>query len=523
VIQDIDLVGNVSGLSPIDEFPAFSFVLGDLHPHVLVMPFVMLVVGLALNIFKGGMEGKARVFGFQMPYRLDLFCVSGIVLGGIAFLNTWDLPVYFALVIGAFALRQVLKKGWGWKRWGELLGLAFPLGVFSLSLYLPFFISFQSQAGGILPNLVYPTRGLYLWLMFAPLFIPIFLFFGWLWRKKGKAEWGRGGVLSLFIIVALFLLSIILGLRLAAADTGQALIASQGQSSFVGLLRAATVHRLGYGMTLLTLGVLLAVGLSYLLGFISPKAGGSGGSGVIPFVLLMVVLGGLMVLVPEFLYLQDNFGARMNTIFKFYYQAWMLWSLSAGFAAVVLILKGSWLSKVLVVIFILLGLVYPVLAFPTKTSNFQSSNGYTLDAGEYLEIYQPDEAAAIKWLSQASQGVVAEAVGGQYSSFARVATHSGQPTVLGWPGHEGQWRGGYTEVGTREGDIRTLYETPNWEAALEIIQQYDIRYIYLGSLEKSTYAINPLKFEQNLQAGFEQNSVIVYVVPEILYEVDNDF
>ncbi len=522
VIQDIDLLGNVSGLSPIDEFPAFSFVLGDLHPHVLVMPFVMLVVGLALNVFLGGMDGDKKVLGFHLHYRWDGFLVSAVLLGGIAFLNTWDLPVYFTLLIGAFTLRQVLRRGWGWGRLGELLTLAVPLGILSLFLYLPFFISFQSQAGGLLPNLIYPTRGLYLWLMFGPLFVPIFLLFGWLWREKAEADWGWGSVLSLFVIVVLLLMSILLGFRLASTDAGQAMIASQGETSSFSLLISALSHRLRYGVTLLTMGALLTVGMSYLLGLTAQKEGEDRSSSVMPFILLMVVLGGLMVLAPEFIYLQDNFGARMNTIFKFYYQAWMLWSLSAGFAVVVLFSKGSWLSKALLVILILLGLVYPLLAFPTKASNFQPSNGYTLDAGEYLATYQSDEAAAIEWLSRVEDGVVAEGIGGQYSSYARVATHSGQPTVLGWPGHEGQWRGGYAEVGEREGDIRTLYETPSWETALEIIQRYDIRYIYIGSLEKSAYAVNPSKFEQNLQAGFEEDGVVVYVVPEILQEVDGD-
>ncbi len=520
VIQDIDLVGNVSGLSPIDEFPAFSFVLGDLHPHVLVMPFVMLALGLALHIFLGGMNSDKKILGIRIPYRWDGFLVSSVLLGGIAFLNTWDLPVYFALVVGAFTLRQVIKKGWGWGRLGELLKLAVPLGIISLLLYLPFLISFQSQAGGLLPNLIYPTRGLFLWVMFGPLFVPIFLLFLWLWRKKAQADWSWGGVLSLFFIVALFLMSIILGFRLSGTEAGQALMASQGEASFLSLLRSALAHRLGYGVTLLTLGLLLAGGMSYLFGLATPGEEEKEFTYVMPFVLLMVVLGGLMVLAPEFVYLQDNFGARMNTIFKFYYQAWMLWSLSAGFAAVVLFSKGSWLAKGLVVVLILLGLVYPTLAFPTKTDNFQTSNGYTLNAGEYMTRYQPDEAAAITWLAQAEDGVVAEAVGGQYSTFARVATHSGQPTVLGWPGHEGQWRGGYTEVGGREGDIRTLYETPDWQTALTIIQRYGVRYIYLGSLENTSYALNPQKFEQNLQLGFEQNGVLVYVVPEILHQPD---
>ncbi len=240
------------------------------------------------------------------------------------------------------------------------------------------------------------------------------------------------------------------------------------------------------------------------------------GSNPIGFVLLMIVLGGLMVLAPEFVYLRDNFGTRMNTVFKFYYQAWMLWSLAAAFAAVVLIRKGSWFSRIIIVLFILLGLVYPVFAYPKKTNNFKADDGYTLDASAYMQRNQPDEANAIDWLSQQPAGTVAEAIGGQYSSYARVSTLSGQPTVLGWPGHEGQWRGGYTEVGNREADIRTLYEAADWQTALDIIQRYNIRYIYIGSLELNTYAVNPFKFEQNLEVGFEGANVQIFVVPDTL-------
>ena len=119
-------------------------------------------------------------------------------------------------------------------------------------------------------------------------------------------------------------------------------------------------------------------------------------------------------------------------------------------------------------------------------------------------------------LDLAEDGTVAEAVGGQYSGYARVSTLSGQATVLGWPGHEGQWRGGYEEGGSRETDIRTLYETPEWGTALDIIRRYDIRYIYIGSLERSTYSLNIEKFTQNLSPGFEQGNVTVFVVPDTL-------
>jgi uncharacterized membrane protein len=71
-------------------------------------------------------------------------------------------------------------------------------------------------------------------------------------------------------------------------------------------------------------------------------------------------------------------------------------------------------------------------------------------------------------------------------------------------------------VGTSEQDIRTLYETADWQTALGIIRQYEIKYIYIGGLEATTYAVNPLKFEQHLQVGFEQANVRVFVVPEML-------
>jgi uncharacterized membrane protein len=233
-------------------------------------------------------------------------------------------------------------------------------------------------------------------------------------------------------------------------------------------------------------------------------------------VLLLVVLGGVMVLAPEFVYLRDNFGTRMNTVFKFYYQAWMLWSLAAAYASALLLRKGSWAARIVVALVIVMGLAYPALAYLDKTDNFRPAEGYSLDASRYLRTYQPNEAAAIDWLADVPDGVVAEAVGGQYSSYARVSTYSGQPSVLGWPGHEGQWRGGYTEVGTRQADIRTLYETADWQIALDIIRQYNIKYIYIGGLESTSYAVNPLKFEQHLQVGFQQADVQIFVVPELL-------
>ncbi len=82
-------------------------------------------------------ENPISLFGLPIPFKWDLFFVSAILVGGIIFMNTWDLPVYFSLLVGAFLLRQVKIKGWAGERIGEALTLAVPLGVLSFILYLP--------------------------------------------------------------------------------------------------------------------------------------------------------------------------------------------------------------------------------------------------------------------------------------------------------------------------------------------------------------------------------------------------
>jgi uncharacterized membrane protein len=218
--------------------------------------------------------------------------------------------------------------------------------------------------------------------------------------------------------------------------------------------------------------------------------------------------------------LKDGFGNRMNTVFKFYYQAWLMWSLAAAFGTVVLLreLRGAWRWIFAVVFVLVLGMavVYPSIAFNTKTIGFNPPNGFNLDASDHLNQSSPDDAAAIHWLKSAPLGVVAEAVGpngGQYSEYARAATYSGQPNVLGWAGHEGQWRGGYSEVGSREDDIRRLYESQNWDEAKSVLDQYDIKYIYVGNLERYLYNLFEEKFRLHLPVVYEQGSVTIYAVP----------
>jgi uncharacterized membrane protein len=159
-----------------------------------------------------------------------------------------------------------------------------------------------------------------------------------------------------------------------------------------------------------------------------------------------------------------------------------------------------------------MALAYPVFALSDRLSSSQPST-WTLDGEASFANYSPDDMAAIQWLQNAPYGVVAEAIGGEYSAYARIATHSGLPDVMGWPLHETQWRGSEKEKGTREQDIPRLYTTSDWSVALEICRQYNIRYLVIGGLERSTYKVNEDKFKSHLTPVFTINNTVIYEIP----------
>ena len=164
-------------LEVIDEFPFFSFLLGDLHPHVLAIPFGLLAIAVALNLFLGGWRGQINFpWGARLHINYTGFLFSALVIGGLAFLNTWDILIAAALIVGSYVFWRANEDGWHWDRLEDVFLLGLPLGLVAVLLYFPFYLGFSSQAGGILPNLMYPTRGAHLWVMWGTLLIPIFAY-----------------------------------------------------------------------------------------------------------------------------------------------------------------------------------------------------------------------------------------------------------------------------------------------------------------------------------------------------------
>jgi hypothetical protein len=374
--------------------------------------------------------------------------------------------------------------------------------------------------------------------MWGTLLLPLFAFLIWLTRgRETRPRYGTALAWTLGLILLLWAISWLIGLAAQWADPKFAAqyLTSQNQPNIASFFLSATARRFSYIGGLLTIASVIWLVLSNLLKVdkFQVESSTSDSLALQPsttnhqpttfnlqpstFNLLLILLGSLLILAPDFVYLRDLFGYRINTVFKFYYQAWQLWSLAAAFATAVLLrnLRGvpnvAW--RVVLGLALIAGLVYPILAFLNKANNFDPPFDYTFDSSAHLDIYNPEDAAAIRYFQSAPLGIVAEAVGGSYSNYARISTYTGLPTVLGWPWHEYQWRGNWDAHGTREADIKTLYEVPNWETAQSIIDRYQIRYIVVGNLERTTYNVNETKFQQHLAVLFQVGNTVVYGVP----------
>ena len=505
----------------------------------------MLAIGFILNYFLQPQDSNFRIWKWDLHIAVKTIIFGGFLIGGLVFLNTWDYPFYVVLFCAAYVVKRMFAGERNWQKLlMEFILLGFFTGITSLLFYFLFFVGFSSQAGGLVPNVIFVTRGIYTWIMFAPFLIPIIAFLIYLWRRNpNKDALNLGIKISLGLIGSLFLLTHILVLGVSILpliakgnpDLSQAMTAflnSADAPDMGSLLLEGIIRRITVPGTLLTIAGILILGFTLIF---PPKAGNqhqTQRSEIFQpylsnfFVILMVLLGAVLVIVPDFFYLLDFFGYRINTIFKFYYQTWLLWSLAAAYMTLVLWknLQGGWKWAFRITSGVVIGvsLLYPYYGYLERTNHFQPAKGLTLDGAAYLEGSNPDEVLAMDWLRDAPLAVIAEAVGDSYTQYARFSIHTGLPTVLGWNYHEVQWRGGSTEIGSRRSDIATLYCTPRWEEAQVVVDTYNISYIVVGSLERSTYTqgssncsngLQEAKLIENLTLAYEQGSVRIYVAP----------
>lgn len=427
----------------INEFPAFSFELGDLHAHVLALPFTVLALAFALQVALSGPRG-------DVVWRSVLeVLAAGLAVGALYAINSWSYPVAAGILAAALVTwMRVDGRGRGAYPVAWLV-LVLAAGV---ALILPFILSFDPEARGI--GIVGTRRPFGKWLgdtalIYGVLLWPLLAAFAarllgsrhrWRWIGFGAA----GGVVA--------------GSLLAGEDLAGAMV--------VAVLAAAGI------------GAALSRALSAPARFLAILAAG----------------GLALLLIPELLYLRDAFDGselfRMNTVFKAGYQAYLLLGLAAACA---LPWAGAWLPRSVwtpwaagAAVLLLLGLVYPYATSYARTGGF--ANAPSLDGLRWLSLSSPGDPGAIDWLraNARDDAVVLEAFGDDYSAFGhgRISTFTGRATVIGWAGHEVQWQ---HDVGSRSTDVQTLYTATDAAATEQLIARYGIDYVVAGPIEETTY------------------------------------
>lgn len=539
-----DYLPNGQPWDMITESPIFSFVLGDNHPHVLALPFVLLAVAIAINFAFGLVTQRddeqylPAIVSRLKTYWVDVV-LTAIVVGGLSFLNTWDFPIYGALVIGGLLLSTWSARP---SHWPSLVAAAvqgLATMVLGYLLYLPFYATFSSQARGIGLNLFNATRLPQFILMFAP-FLAIAIAYAWQqWRESATPRNVLIKRVATFVgIVLVGCIAAVLVFGLVSKPGREMLNELQTTGQVMGIPRDQLTQKLlaraANPWTALTLIALIAVAATQLSTRLpqnkatlpdtpdtssphplTPPSPHSPQRATL-ITLALLALGGLLTLAPEFIFLQDLFGNRMNTIFKFYYQAWTLWAVAGAFALMSLWASRNHIDRIgagIASLLVLAGLLWPLMAPLSKTNQFAAKP--TLDGAAYLQQFNTDDAAAIDWLNQNVTGdpVILEAnqPGASYDYMGRISAFTGLPAVLGWGGHQNQWRGNYNEPGKREPLIEQLYNTTDPTEARNLLKQFNVHYVIVGETERNKYTPEGLdKFDQLCGTAFKKGNTVIY-------------
>ena len=424
----------------INEFPYFSFTFGDLHPHVVSIPFQLLVLVLMLNIHKSDGSGM-RIYGKGAVHILAGTILSALAIGVLFPVNAWDYPTYLIIFASIVLVQQYRAASLG----NALVPIA-TVAILSVLLFMPFYLDFQGAgASGAGIGVVYQHTLLIDFIEIFALFL--FLIFSFLFLHS---DLDRRYVVALIPIAALSLIFF------------QTLIVT-------------------IPLTLLCI---------YLLFHEDEKSD--------RFVMVLVLIGSLLAIFCEIFYLDDHLGApneRMNTVFKLYLQIWILWGIAAGYClyrGISLLKHRSSRNKMLWIVFFCILFASSGMCSLTITAERISldHNPLSLDGTEYLNLSDRGEYLAISWIRREVAGtpVILEAPGGNsYSTDSRVSAFTGLPTLIGWGRHEIMWGRGWDEIGQRVKDADTIYNTHDVPLAIDLLNRYNVSYIYIGSAERARY------------------------------------
>lgn len=507
----------------INEFPFFSGLWADLHAHVIGLPFTILIIGIALSIALHW-ESK-RFVGSEVALGARLrgvpwvsLLLAALVGGALYCINTWDFPTAVVLIgLGLLVGLRQAEPRWPVAATLAAIGAA-AVAVMGYLLFLPFFQHFKTLYGAV----------------------------AWTRHPSSLGDY--------LIIFGFFLAVITFGVATthSLSDWPTTLSFNRQSTVIYSIALLATL------VALLTRHIVLIVTLPLLglLAVLWVRAERHPGRRM----LYSYTLAGIgLTSVVEVVYLVDGLGGgseRMNTVFKFYFQAWTLLALAAvGYVSLIMdrwtillpVFRKTFI--VLVGLGILATLMYPV--FGTQSRLLQRMppsplhaglDGYAwMETGSVLSDYSNntdtgarvpfmDDLALIDWMNAHIRGtpVIAEASFGPYrGNGSRISSATGFPTIIGWESHESQQRDP-TPLPKRVEDVRTLYTSTAELPIRAVLARYRVQYIVVGELERKikiapnqTYAtdaglatLTRMAQEGTLRVAWHQRSTILYEVTE---------
>ena len=410
----------------IHEFPCYSFVLGDLHAHVVNVMFVLFLVGLLYAWMRSARMREAVIMkpGRKQFWKKQLLIphilLAAVMIGMFRFTNFWDFIIYFVVTGGVVLFTNIVQFDGKVKRILAVTAVqAVEIIVISYVVSLPFTLQFDSmfKGVGIAQNHSMIHQLLILWGL--PVVLTVLLIICIIWEKL------RGGA----------------------------------NRSLYKLMKAISVPDL--------------------------------------FAIVMGLCAIGLIVIPELVYVRDiyeNGNARANTMFKLTYQAYMLFGMTMGYGIFRMLVSAR--KKVFKVVSVI-GLVLLCWTFGYFGNSvyawfgkvWEPSEYKGLNATSFLSNDFTEDVAGIKWLKKNVKGspVVLEANGDSYSGYERVSAMTGLPTVLGWYVHEWLWRDDTADLNEKSADIESIYTSSDEEYVKELLEEYDVSYIFVGSKEREKY------------------------------------